>query len=82
MSDHTFCRLLLKERRHTLTSEQRKRLVGGWSYLYRWQGAVDSGEYHVPKDNFYWHGSACCAYYARSQGIFAWLEKFYPEDES
>ena len=81
MSDHTFCRLLLKVTRADLTAEQRKRLVGAWSYLYRWSGAVDSGEYHIPNDNFYWHGSCCCAYYARSQGINAWLQQFYPETQ-
>jgi len=82
MSDHDFCRLLLSETRRTLTAEQRKRLVGGWSYVYRWGGAARSGEYHVPKDSFYWHGSACCAYEARTNGINAWLEHFYPEATS
>ncbi len=79
MSDHTFCRLLLKETRRTLTSEQRKRLVGAWSYKYVGQ---HDGEFHVQKDDFYWHGSACCSYHARSQGISAWLAANYPEDES
>jgi len=82
MSNHDFCRTLLKVTRDHLTSEQRKRLVGAWSYMYRWSGAAESGEYHVPKDKFYWHGSACCAYHARTQGINAWLEYHYPEVKS
>ena len=79
MSDsHGFCRLLLNATRAELTGEQRKRLVGSWSYMYRWSGAAVSGEWHGP-DGYYWHGSACCAYHARSEGIHAWLNKFYPE---
>jgi len=73
MSDnHDFCRLMLKGVRSELTADQRKKLVGSWSYLYRWSGAVDSGEFHGP-DGFYWHGSTCCAYDARQQGISAWI---------
>ena len=81
MSDnHDFCRLLLKVTRAELTAEQRRRLVGGWAYTYDRNGRVDSGEYHVPRDSFYWHGSCCCAFYARSQGISAWLAEHYPEE--
>jgi len=79
MSDHDFCRLLLKTTRDDLTSEQRKRLVGAWSYRYNW---CDNVEFHVPKDDFHWNGSADCAYDARTQGINAWLQQFYPEVES
>jgi len=75
MSDHGFCRTLLAATRKGLTSEQRKRLVGAWSYNYSGR----CGEFHVPKDEFYWHGSVDCAYTARTKGIEAWLEKFYPE---
>ncbi len=75
MDNHGFCRMLLKATRADLTSEQRKRLVGAWSYTYERR----MGEFHVPKDDFYWYGSADCAYHARHQGIIAWLEKFYPE---
>ncbi len=82
MSDHTFCRLYLKETRASLTNEQRRQLVGGWSYVYRWSGVVDSGEFHVPRDSFYWHGSACCAYSARAAGIHAWLQQNYPEQQA
>lgn len=83
MSDHDFCRLLLKTTRDDLTSEQRKRLVGAWSYTYSGNTRAQSqGEYHVPKDDYYWHGAACCAYHSRTQGISAWLEHFYPEDQS
>ncbi len=77
MSDHNFCRLLLKTTRTSLTSEQQKRLIGAWSYTYD----DNSGEFHVPKDDFYWYGSAHCAYEARVNGINAWLARFYPEDE-
>jgi hypothetical protein len=75
MSDHDFCRLLLKHTRDDLTSEQRKRLVGAWSYTYN----DGCGELHVPKDGFYWYGSACCAWAARTNGINDWLQKYYPE---
>ena len=76
MSDsHGFCRHLLRATRTELSGEQRKRLVGAWSYKYRGR----SGEFHVPSDEYYWHGSACCAYHARAEGIHAWLNKFYPE---
>ena len=47
MSDHTFCRLLLKETRRTLTGEQRKRLVGSWSYNYA--GQRDGVVAHDPR---------------------------------
>ncbi len=81
MSDrHDFCRLLLAMTRKELTPAQRRRLVGAWSYTYSWSGTTDSGEYHVPRDKFYWHGSCCCAYHARSQGITAWQAEHYPEE--
>ena len=82
MDNHDFCRLLLKVTRSELTAEQKRRLKGAWSYMYRWSGAAESGEYHIPADNFYWHGSACCAYHARQQGISAWLIEFYPTEEN
>ena len=83
MSDrHDFCRLLLKMTRADLTAEQRRLLVGAWSYLYARSGTTDSGEYHVITDRYYWHGSCCCAYHARAQGIAAWLAEKYPEKET
>lgn len=78
MADHTFCRLMLKQTRQDLTAEQRKRLKGAWSYMY---GGRDQGEFQVTKENFYWYGSAHCAYEARAKGIMAWLNKNYPEQE-
>ena len=77
MSDHAFCRAYLKTTRNELTAEQARRLKGAWSYMYDLQG-----EYQVPADDFYWHGSAHCAYDARAQGIAAWLETFYPEEQT
>ncbi len=81
--DHDYCRLLLKETRRALTSEQRHRLKGAWSYMYRNWGAATDGEFHVRSDKtnakFYWYGSACCAYDARAQGISAWLNENYSE---
>jgi len=74
-SDHTFCRLMLKDVRNELTSEQRKRLVGASSY-YR---AHIGGEFRVMSEDFYWHGSSDCSWDARQQGISAWLEYNYPE---
>jgi len=88
MSDnHDFCRLMLKETRRALTSEQRRRLIGAWSYMYRNWGLCTDGEFHVrgddKHDKFYWYGSACCAFDARCQGINAWFNENYPvEDQS
>lgn len=79
MSAHDFCRLLLSETRRTLTREQRRLLVGTWSY--RFSGMGDTADWHGP-GNYYWHGDACCAYSARQQGISAWLQENYPEDAS
>lgn len=71
-----FCRILLATIRAELTAEQRKQLVGSWSYMYD----DGHGEFHT-KDGFYWYGSADNAYDARAQGISAWLQKNYPETE-
>ncbi len=81
MSSHDFCRVLLSVTRRELTPEQRKLIVGAWSYTYKQFRSVSSGEFHVPKSEYYWHGSCCCAYSARVNGINAWLQKFYPETE-
>lgn len=87
MSDsHDFCRLLLSVTRRDLTPEQRERLKGAWSYQYKRGGIVHDAEFTVCADRacdtFQWHGSACCAYSARVNGINAWLQKFYPEEET
>lgn len=76
MADHGFCKALLRTVRGDLTSEQRKRLVGAWSYMYERQG-----EFQVPNEGFYWHGSAHCSYDARQQGISAWVHQNYPEND-
>ncbi len=76
MADHEFCRLELKLLRKDLTAEQRGRLKGAWSYMY-----TDSGEFQVTAEDFYWHGSAHCAYDCRFKGILAWLNANYPDDE-
>ncbi len=81
MSSHDFCRVLLSVTRRELTTEQRKLVVGAWSYVYRYGGDVKQGEFHIPKADYYWHGSCCCAYSARVNGINAWLQEFYPEEE-
>jgi hypothetical protein len=82
MSDsHDFCRLLLSVTRKELTTEQRKLVVGAWSYTYSNGSVVDSGEFQIPKAEYYWHGSCCCAYSARTNGINAWLQEFYPEEK-
>ena len=80
MTDHSFCRALLKTVRNDLTAEQRKRLTGSWSYFYKGQ---DQGEFHVTRgdEDFYWFGSAHCAYDARQKGISAWLEQNYPSED-
>ena len=71
MSEHDFCRGLLKVVRSDLTREQKQKLRGTWGYVF--EGFNDHGEWHGP-DGFYWHGSACCVYAARAHGIQAWLE--------
>jgi len=77
MSDHTFCRCLLKTVRQSLTNDQKKRLRGAWS----WRDGFDAAEFQVPSDGFYWYGSAHCSYDARQQGISAWLSRYYDEDD-
>ena len=76
MNSHDFCRTLLKAIRAELTSEQRKLLVGAWAYNLG-NGQV---EFHA-KDDFYWNGRGCCLYHAKAQGIQAWLQSRYPEDD-
>jgi len=78
MDNHDFCRALLRTTRQDLTAEQKRHLKGAWSYFYNGE---DQGEYHVPADDFYWFGSAHCAYDARQQGINAWLAAHYEENE-
>lgn len=77
MSDHGFCRLILRNVRKELSHEQKTRLKGAWS----WMDGNRCGEYQVPSDGFYWYGSADCAYDARQQGISAWLAVHYEEDD-
>ncbi len=81
MSAHDFCRLLLAETRKELTTAQASKIVGTWSYTYRWSGYVDSGEWHGP-NGYYWHGSCCCAWAARQKGIAAWLAAQEAKDEA
>lgn len=76
--NHDFCRALLKTVRSDITYEQRKRLKGSWSYFYKGQ---DQGEFHVPNEDFYWFGSAHCAYDARQKGISAFLAQAYPDSD-
>ena len=78
MDNHGFCRALLRTVRNELTTEQKRRLKGSWSYFYK---GHDQGEFQVPSEEFYWHGSAHCAFDARQQGISAWLSTNYPEIE-
>lgn len=75
MSDHGFCRAMLRTVRGDLTADQKKRLRNAWSWM---DGRC--GEFQVPSDGFYWYGSADCAYDTRQQGISAWLAVHYEED--
>lgn len=77
MSEHIFCRMLLKTTRDSLTAKQRKELTGSWAYNYG-DGTV---EFQNPRDGFYWHGSGCCKYSAKSDGISAWLWQNYPDQD-
>lgn len=85
---HDFCRALLRTTRQELTTEQRKRLVGAWSYKHT---AFDGHYEFTVLDwecgdhcaaGFYWSGKACCAYAARVSGIEGFLTLFYPEAEA
>lgn len=77
INDHSFCRALLRTTRQELTSEQRRKLKGAWV----WRDGDDRAEFQVPSDGYYWYGSACCSYLAKYNGIGAWLERNYPEEE-
>lgn len=72
MSDHTFCRLHLREVMKDVvemtTPEQRK---AAWGYKYQGQ---QSAEFHGP-DGFYWNGRAHCVWEAKAKGWEAWMEK-------
>lgn len=74
---HDFCRLVLagymKDVRRVVPAEDIKK---SWGYKYDWG---DNVEFHGP-DDFYWHGSGCCVYQARSQGWDAFLQQFGYDD--
>lgn len=70
MDDHNFCRQVLKEvmkdvRKHVPIEQRRK------VHTYKFSG-FGTGEFHGP-NNFYWHGSVCCRWDARSNGWQAYL---------
>ncbi len=67
----SFCRCRLtrtmEEVRKFFTVEQRKQ---AWA----WRDGDRHVEFHGP-DNFYWYGSGCCLWDARTRGWEALLEK-------
>lgn len=78
MSEHSFCRGLLKEvmvdvARHT-TPQQLKE---AWAWK---TPGIRGVEFHGP-DGFYWHGSADCLWEAKSKGWEAWMvEKGFADE--
>ena len=84
MSEHDFCRKILSDTRKSLTPKQRQELAGSSVYVERTPVGCDKiGEFFATAptngERFYWYGSVDCAWDARTQGIEAWLDKFYPE---
>lgn len=78
MSDHDFCRALLRETRRAVNKivpvEERK---SAWAYKYDYS---DDVEFHVPVRGFFWHGGGCCKWHARHEGWVAFMEEFYKEE--
>jgi len=76
MGEHDFCRILynevMKEVKPMTTAEGRK---GAWGYVYT---GADHGEFQIttgPLAPFYWSGSCCCKWSAKSSGWSAWIEQ-------
>ena len=73
ITEHTFCRLLLKEVmkyvRKYVSKEDIKR-------AYPWKPSSFNGtfEFHGP-DAFYWSGQSCCLWHAKVQGWTSYLKK-------
>ena len=79
MDNHTFCRLYynkIAELVKTVTTPAQRKECWPWHFH------GDHREWHGPRldgHQFYWHGSACCAWMAKAHGWEAWLEKYHPE---
>lgn len=70
MSDHAFCRGLLRQvmsdvRKYVPVAARKK------SWAYKFDG-FDTVEFHGPNE-FYWHGQGCCKWHARYAGWCAYL---------
>ncbi|MDQ5988417.1 MAG: hypothetical protein CSYNP_04177 [Syntrophus sp. SKADARSKE-3] len=75
-TDHTFCRLLLKE----VMVEVRKRFTedeirGAWGYR---STSSDLIEFHGP-NKFFWSGQRCCTWLAKYKGWTALIERMDAE---
>lgn len=74
---HDFCRVMWKQVKPyydmVTTPAERKT---AWAYGYDY-GHGDHREWHGP-GGFYWHGTACCNFMARYEGVCRWLEEKHP----
>lgn len=72
MSDHDFCRSILRE---TMVGVRQVTTVAERKAAWAWRSDLlsRSGEFHGP-DDFYWHGNSCCLWHAKSQGWTVWLQ--------
>jgi hypothetical protein len=76
MDNHTFCRLYYNE---TMKTVKQVTTAAARKECWPWHFHGDHREWHGPRDletgkQFYWHGSACCAWMAKAHGWEAWLE--------
>jgi len=72
ITEHTYCRLLLKEMMKEVKKHVSKEEI---KEAYAWKtSAFIAPGFHGP-NGFYWHGQACCLWYAKVQGWTAYLKK-------
>lgn len=74
-TDVAVSRGMLRLLREDMKRLKTKRPKKYWTY----DDGSGRWEFQAPDDDFYWYGSASCAFEARYKGINAWLQKFDPE---
>jgi hypothetical protein len=73
ITEHTICRLLLKElMKEVKKNVSKEDIQKSWA----WKSCYFSKtvEFHGPND-FYWNGQGCCLWYAKVKGWEAYLKK-------
>lgn len=73
MNDHSFCRVLLKELMPYVRGVATKDEIKA-SWAWKSSSTRSQGEFHGPS-GFYWQGSACCLYAAKSEGWSRYLKQ-------